>query len=315
MPMMWLRPTMIVVGSVGLGLVSFFPARAEEKATKRRDSENIRHAGWEQVVDIPALKTPEGETFYRSAKVTLWVELGWLSVRRNDADGAVAWQVALAEAVDDSLPVVQVGKDAPGLEINFGKYFIREDIGRLRMLRQKKKSDSPQWPKLALRNSATENLLGMSKWPDKSVQIRGLTKNHWSWVMCGLPNDQCDVWVRLEHEELGKQTYGFVGGPRPPRMYYGDKYAIDEGDLFCAERCLPEDAEKAVALQAFRSEFSQKPAPPIVASEWFNSPAATSLESFRGKVVLLDFWGTWCGPCVANLPKVHALHEKYKDRG
>jgi thiol-disulfide isomerase/thioredoxin len=40
-----------------------------------------------------------------------------------------------------------------------------------------------------------------------------------------------------------------------------------------------------------------------------------SLDTFHGKVVLLDFWGTWCGPCVANLPKVQALHEKYKDRG
>lgn len=34
------------------------------------------------------------------------------------------------------------------------------------------------------------------------------------------------------------------------------------------------------------------------------------LSDFRGKVVLLDFWATWCGPCVADIPKLRKLHEK-----
>jgi thiol-disulfide isomerase/thioredoxin len=40
-----------------------------------------------------------------------------------------------------------------------------------------------------------------------------------------------------------------------------------------------------------------------------------SLEKLRGKVVLIDFWGTWCGPCVKKLPALEALHKKYRDRG
>jgi len=39
------------------------------------------------------------------------------------------------------------------------------------------------------------------------------------------------------------------------------------------------------------------------------------LAKFRGKVVLLDFWATWCGPCVAELPNVKRIYASYHDQG
>ncbi|HEU0126411.1 MAG TPA: TlpA disulfide reductase family protein, partial [Flavobacterium sp.] len=38
------------------------------------------------------------------------------------------------------------------------------------------------------------------------------------------------------------------------------------------------------------------------------------LSDYKGKVVILDFWATWCGPCKASFPKMQELVNKYKDK-
>jgi thiol-disulfide isomerase/thioredoxin len=43
--------------------------------------------------------------------------------------------------------------------------------------------------------------------------------------------------------------------------------------------------------------------------------SAFDMEKYRGKVVLIDFWATWCVPCVEELPNVKACYEKYHDKG
>jgi thiol-disulfide isomerase/thioredoxin len=54
------------------------------------------------------------------------------------------------------------------------------------------------------------------------------------------------------------------------------------------------------------------------APEWKLSDAegqAHSLSDYPGKVIVLDFWATWCGPCAEIMRQMQKLHEKYRDRG
>jgi thiol-disulfide isomerase/thioredoxin len=39
------------------------------------------------------------------------------------------------------------------------------------------------------------------------------------------------------------------------------------------------------------------------------------LKNLRGKVVLIDFWATWCGPCIAELPNVKRVYADHHDKG
>lgn len=56
------------------------------------------------------------------------------------------------------------------------------------------------------------------------------------------------------------------------------------------------------------------PFPPIQALGWINSPALTA-EDLKGKVLVIDAWAFWCGPCAAIVPSLIEIHNKYKDQG
>lgn len=79
---------------------------------------------------------------------------------------------------------------------------------------------------------------------------------------------------------------------------------------FCADHCREAfEADPA----AYIPPTLPRPAPAFVVETLDGADVA--LADLSGKVVLLDFWATWCKPCVRIMPEVQRLHERYSDQG
>ena len=67
------------------------------------------------------------------------------------------------------------------------------------------------------------------------------------------------------------------------------------------------------AAWADSEQASLKPAPAFTLSDI--SGKKVSLSDFKGKVILLNFWATWCGPCTAEMPSFNRLYAAFKNDG
>lgn len=104
-----------------------------------------------------------------------------------------------------------------------------------------------------------------------------------------------------------------VCGPREGAGFEPVKaHATHKGKTyaFCSVKCKVEFLKNP---DEFLVTDEGKPAPAFTLKSFDGK--ALSLAELRGKVVLLDFWGTFCIPCVNALPELQALHAKYGPRG
>lgn len=66
--------------------------------------------------------------------------------------------------------------------------------------------------------------------------------------------------------------------------------------------------------RARHEKLLNKPMPKLVLSEWMNKEIDLK-KDLEGKVVVIDYWATWCPPCIASIPKNNKLAEKYEKDG
>jgi thiol-disulfide isomerase/thioredoxin len=73
------------------------------------------------------------------------------------------------------------------------------------------------------------------------------------------------------------------------------------------------DTDSRSQDRAEHAALEGKPMPAITVTDWMNGEVTPA--DMKGKVVLVDFYATWCGPCMASIPHNNELLAKYKDQG
>lgn len=98
-----------------------------------------------------------------------------------------------------------------------------------------------------------------------------------------------------------------------PMIWVGSSFNFDGKHFTFASLSELGDSLKVV-VSPEKEGFGRRTGDRILTSLEFEDIYGTQTGPKRKKYTLLDFWGTWCGPCIAGLPQLKAFHETYKDR-
>lgn len=114
--------------------------------------------------------------------------------------------------------------------------------------------------------------------------------------------------VLLDPGEKVSKEFGVVGIPRTLIYDRAGKLVAQAADMRTRKQL-----DGLLAKAGLPSLMIGDPAPPLQTGKWLQGEPVRGFE--KGKSYLIEFWATWCGPCVAAIPHVNELHTKYAPKG
>ena len=237
-------------------------------------------------------------------RVETHIEAGWQHARRLDSGGELVWHIILGKT--DALgaePIKMINPRLLQIQTAGGKFFVRDDIGRNKLLVVRQIEGAPDIGTMYRSGDITE----------KNVESSGVTLAHWQ-------RDE-SVWAASGNKHMFSAVLRLTPilfSMRSKTIAATQHVCIERGELYM--RQTPDSLTAAyrtekTAISARKRHELTVGAEPF---EWNVERWVQPLEAgdkrlydLRGRVALIDFWGTWCTPCVKSLPAVVALSEKY----
>jgi thiol-disulfide isomerase/thioredoxin len=182
-------------------------------------------------------------------------------------------------------------------------------------------------------DAAYRQLFGLAIARDLCPESRGAAARCLASTSCGRDTRALAALVQIlgrthegDDDRAIEDWKGLLKGPSDAELALavGEAYLrrlirdgrYDIARRLCALACeagAPAEVRDHFADRMARLALIGKPAPPIAAVDIDGKPV--SLADFAGKVVLVDFWATWCPPCVASIPALDAMARKYQNKG